>query len=285
MKNNTSNIMLTNSKFISRVKYTSSSQKNKMKSPHIKDNKHIQIKINKLKSSEQIQQQLQQEERNNLLKQKQIHIQKDTIKILTDEIEKARKELLNTKKDISRLESIHDSKKKDLDELISKLSKTNESIEALQKENNDLQRKIFILQNNLSQRQNQRQNNIEQIRSFRFLETLLLSQILNSVEEDNEVNGDVVANIDNMTYEELLELEEKIGNVSKGLNNVQIKKLPIDLYKKGKYNNDKCIICQYEYKLREKVKLLPCKHIFHPECIDEWLKNEKKCPFCKSEVN
>ena len=285
MKNNTSNIMLTNSKFISRVKYTSSSQKNKMKSPHIKDNKHIQIKINKLKSSEQIQQQLQQEERNNLLKQKQIHIQKDTIKILTDEIEKARKELLNTKKDISRLESIHDSKKKDLDELISKLSKTNESIEALQKENNDLQRKIFILQNNLSQRQNQRQNNIEQIRSFRFLETLLLSQILNSVEEDGEVNGDVVANIDNMTYEELLELEEKIGNVSKGLNNVQIKKLPIDLYKKGKYNNDKCIICQYEYKLREKVKLLPCKHIFHPECIDEWLKNEKKCPFCKSEVN
>lgn len=285
MKNITSNITLTNSKFISRVKYTSSSQKNKMKSPHIKDNKHIQIKINKLKSSEQIQQQLQQEERNNLLKQKQILIQKDTIKILTDEIEKARKELLNTKKDISRLESIHDSKKKDLDELISKLSKTNESIEALQKENNDLQRKIFILQNNLSQRQNQRQNNIEQIRSFRFLETLLLSQILNSVEEDGEVNGDVVANIDNMTYEELLELEEKIGNVSKGLNNVQIKKLPIDLYKKGKYNNDKCIICQYEYKLREKVKLLPCKHIFHPECIDEWLKNEKKCPFCKSEVN
>lgn len=284
MKNNTSNIMLTNSKFISRVKYTSSSQKNKMKSPHIKDNKHIQIKINKLKSSEQIQQQLQQEERNNLLKQKQIHIQKDTIKILTDEIDKARKELLNTKKDISRLESIHNSKKKDLDELISKLSKTNESIEALQKENNDLQRKIFILQNNLSQRQNQRENNIEQIRSFRFLETLLLSQILNSV-EDNENNGDIVSNIDNMTYEELLELEEKIGNVSKGLDNIQIKNIPIDLYKKGKYNNDKCIICQYEYKLREKVKLLPCKHIFHPECIDEWLKNEKKCPFCKTEVN
>ena len=109
--------------------------------------------------------------------------------------------------------------------------------------------------------------------------------MLNSVHEDSEINGDVVANIDNMTYEELLELEEKIGNVSKGLDNVQIKNLPIDLYKKGKYNNDKCIICQYEYKFREKVKLLPCKHIFHPECIDEWLKNEKKCPFCKSDVN
>ena len=285
MKNNTSNIMLTNSKFISRVKYTSSSHKNKMKSPHIKDNKDIQIKINKLKSPDQTQQQPQQEERNNSLKQKQIQIQKDTIKILTDEIEKARKELINTKKDISRLESIHNSKKKDLYELISKLSKTNESIEALQKENNDLQRKIFILQNNLSQRQNQRENNIEQIRSFSFLETLLLSQMLNSVHEDSEINGDVVANIDNMTYEELLELEEKIGNVSKGLDNVQIKNLPIDLYKKGKYNNDKCIICQYEYKFREKVKLLPCKHIFHPECIDEWLKNEKKCPFCKSDVN
>ncbi len=37
--------------------------------------------------------------------------------------------------------------------------------------------------------------------------------------------------IDNMTYEELLELEEKIGSVSKGLSEDQIKKLPIKVIK------------------------------------------------------
>ena len=37
--------------------------------------------------------------------------------------------------------------------------------------------------------------------------------------------------IDNMTYEELLELEEKMGSVSKGLTEDQIQKLPKKVYK------------------------------------------------------
>lgn len=39
--------------------------------------------------------------------------------------------------------------------------------------------------------------------------------------------------VDNMTYEELLELEEKIGSVSKGLSHDQIQKLPTKLYKEN----------------------------------------------------
>ena len=37
--------------------------------------------------------------------------------------------------------------------------------------------------------------------------------------------------LDNMTYEELLELEEKMGSVSKGLTEEQIKKLPKKIHK------------------------------------------------------
>ena len=92
-------------------------------------------------------------------------------------------------------------------------------------------------------------------------------------------------NVDNMSYEELLDLEERMGKVSKGLSEEKIQKLKKEKYVKGKFSEDKCIICQYEYKIDEQLIILPCKHNFHLECIIEWLKKEKTCPFCKSEIN
>lgn len=91
-------------------------------------------------------------------------------------------------------------------------------------------------------------------------------------------------NPDNMTYEELLELEDKIGNVCKGLPSEKIKKIKMREYSCKRYKNDKCIICQFEFKENEQVKVLSCDHCFHNDCLDEWLKNEKKCPVCKKEV-
>lgn len=43
-------------------------------------------------------------------------------------------------------------------------------------------------------------------------------------------NG-IEIDLDNMTYEELLELEEKMGSVSKGLTEEQIQKLPKKVHK------------------------------------------------------
>ena len=91
-------------------------------------------------------------------------------------------------------------------------------------------------------------------------------------------------NVDNMSYEELLALEERMGNVNTGLPKETIDKIPTDKFSRYRYSDDKCIICQYEFQYNEKVKVLPCKHCFHPECIEEWLKNQKVCPYCKGEV-
>ncbi|KAL3081465.1 hypothetical protein niasHS_011709 [Heterodera schachtii] len=45
-----------------------------------------------------------------------------------------------------------------------------------------------------------------------------------------------------------------------------------------------CTICLGEIEKETPVKLLailePCKHIFHNECISEWLKNHNTCPIC-----
>ena len=102
---------------------------------------------------------------------------------------------------------------------------------------------------------------------------------------NQQIIDELCPNPDAMTYEQLLQLEDDLGNVSKGLNAQQFEKLPIKKYKKEKYSeNFQCIICMEEFKEKEKIKLLPCGHIFHPNCIKEWLMKQKSCPFCKSEI-
>ena len=102
---------------------------------------------------------------------------------------------------------------------------------------------------------------------------------------NQQIIDELCPNPDAMTYEQLLQLEDNVGNVSKGLSAQQFEKLPITKYKKEKYSeNFQCIICMEEFNEGEKVKLLPCGHIFHPNCIKEWLMKQKSCPFCKSEI-
>ena len=46
-----------------------------------------------------------------------------------------------------------------------------------------------------------------------------------------------------------------------------------------------CFICFHESK-EEKIKLHPCKHIFHFKCLKSLYKNNnKKCPICDKVYN
>lgn len=47
--------------------------------------------------------------------------------------------------------------------------------------------------------------------------------------------------------------------------------------------NDKCCVCLKEFVLNETVKM-PCKHLFHENCIVPWLKLNNACPLCREEV-
>ena len=49
--------------------------------------------------------------------------------------------------------------------------------------------------------------------------------------------------------------------------------------------NDRCTICYDDYKLGNAVKILPCDHHFHCECIDEWFNVKDSCPLCKKSIN
>jgi hypothetical protein len=45
-----------------------------------------------------------------------------------------------------------------------------------------------------------------------------------------------------------------------------------------------CTVCLDELAKGDIVKMLPCGHIFHDRCIDEWLKHQKACPNCRASV-
>ncbi|QCE08735.1 nucleolysin TIA-1/TIAR [Vigna unguiculata] len=93
---------------------------------------------------------------------------------------------------------------------------------------------------------------------------------------------------DELSYEELLALGEVVGTESRGLSTDTIAGLPSLNYKVGSDqhgSNDSCVICRVDFEDGESLTHLSCKHLYHPECINNWLKINKVCPVCSTEVS
>ncbi|KFO34371.1 RING finger protein 165 [Fukomys damarensis] len=101
------------------------------------------------------------------------------------------------------------------------------------------------------------------------------------------------------SYEELLQLEDRLGNVTRGAVQNTIERFTFPhKYKKrrpqdGKGKKDegeesdtdeKCTICLSMLEDGEDVRRLPCMHLFHQLCVDQWLAMSKKCPICRVDI-
>ena len=52
------------------------------------------------------------------------------------------------------------------------------------------------------------------------------------------------------------------------------------------YENSMCSVCLEEYTMGEQLRLLPCKHTFHTDCILPWLtERSPMCPLCKCDIS
>ncbi|XP_037464020.1 probable E3 ubiquitin-protein ligase ZFP1 [Triticum dicoccoides] len=98
--------------------------------------------------------------------------------------------------------------------------------------------------------------------------------------------------VDNMNYEELLALEDRIGYVSTGLREDEIvrglrvgKNLPFDRKHFSTETKRSCSICQEEFEASEEVGRLSCGHGYHVHCIKQWLSRKNACPLCKTAVS
>ena len=99
----------------------------------------------------------------------------------------------------------------------------------------------------------------------------------------------------NLRAQELRALGETVGVVSRGLAPEAVSKLPQSCYvhpsEKAKTvskltgdlhwgcdQDEQCAVCRMEFETGNSVKHLPCKHLFHPGCIDQWLAINKVRP-------
>ncbi|KAK9074272.1 hypothetical protein SSX86_006869 [Deinandra increscens subsp. villosa] len=70
-----------------------------------------------------------------------------------------------------------------------------------------------------------------------------------------------------------------------GLDQSVINSYPKFPFSKGitKGGDSMCAICLCEYRESEMMRMLPdCKHFFHLNCVDAWLKLNATCPVCRS---
>jgi len=88
--------------------------------------------------------------------------------------------------------------------------------------------------------------------------------------------------VDNMSYEQLMELGERIGNVATGLSKDQIYRLGSAVHRGP---NQNCTVCMDDIEAGQAVKYLPCLHNYHEGCIVKWLENKKTCPVCQKDAS
>jgi len=46
-----------------------------------------------------------------------------------------------------------------------------------------------------------------------------------------------------------------------------------------------CMICLGDFQIGDECRRLPCRHVFHSSCVEEWLRRCTDCPICKDNVD
>ncbi|CAD8151332.1 unnamed protein product [Paramecium pentaurelia] len=167
-----------------------------------------------------------------------------------------------------------DKLRKENELLKSELLATKEQFKVLQEDYKKLQSKYQTLQQLMRrypqdlQLIQELQNHIRQSQYYEFIQEAMMPH--------------AQFQTDGMTYEQILELQDQIGHVSKGLTKQEIKKIP--KRQVNQKQKDPCTICYNEIEKFEKIRELKCRHQYHSKCIKKWLLSQKKCPICQAEV-
>ncbi|KAG6591930.1 putative E3 ubiquitin-protein ligase HIP1, partial [Cucurbita argyrosperma subsp. sororia] len=124
---------------------------------------------------------------------------------------------------------------------------------------------------------------------FRVVQASASASNSNDIGEFSDAYRDMRLDIEHMSYEELLALEERIGYVRTGLSEETITsqlKTRISMPSSRESRNEEpvsCTIC-LDTLNDGKIGILDCNHYYHADCLKQWLLVKNVCPICKSEA-
>ena len=62
------------------------------------------------------------------------------------------------------------------------------------------------------------------------------------------------------------------------------KKLFLSCGRSSRWGNETCAICLDIYVVNDLIAVCPCKHGYHVDCLEQWLRVKNDCPLCKRSV-
>lgn len=63
--------------------------------------------------------------------------------------------------------------------------------------------------------------------------------------------------------------------------NIVLRRIPVKKFSELNEQGGECSICLKSYENDDLVKIFQCNHFFHKNCIDDWLRHDRTCPFCR----
>ena len=123
---------------------------------------------------------------------------------------------------------------------------------------------------------------------------IALNDESNMVEDIDEMSN--MEEEEDLSYETMLRLGNQIGDVKEErwalvakerINSLPIRKYDISKKDDEDEGNDctsKCLVCQSNYDNGDNLRVLPCGHCFHSECVDIWLLKKDYCPYCRRSI-
>lgn len=80
-----------------------------------------------------------------------------------------------------------------------------------------------------------------------------------------------------VSEEEQMKMAQRLG---------LIQHLPTGSYDGSSKKNRECVICMTEFAIGDTMRFLPCLHVYHTICIDDWLmRGSFTCPSCMEPVD
>jgi len=64
----------------------------------------------------------------------------------------------------------------------------------------------------------------------------------------------------------------------------ELAKLQVVAFSELQTDEKNCSICLDEFLAESQLYTIPCKHLFHKECLTDWVAENYKCPVCRGEI-